>query len=159
MGQQAESLYTALEKSQRNFVLILPNNDPGSPEIINVINTMPKDRFRVIPSMRFSYFSELMKNASALIGNSSAGVREAPFLGVPSLDIGSRQTNRSLAPSVVACDAMNSSAIEQFLQNHWGKNHETHSGFGQGQAADRFVKTLSDEAFWNHALQKRFHDL
>ena len=159
MGQQAESLYNALEKSQRNFVLILPNNDPGSPEIIDIINTMPTDRFRVIPSMRFSYFSELMKNASALIGNSSAGVREAPFLGIPSLDIGSRQTNRSLAPSVVACDAMNTTAIEDFLQNHWGKNHAPHGGFGHGQAADRFVETLSNDAFWNHSLQKRFHDL
>lgn len=159
MGQQADSLYTALEKSQHNFVLILPNNDPGSPEIIEVINRMPEARFRVIPSMRFSYFSELMKNASALIGNSSAGVREAPFLGVPSLDIGSRQTNRSLAPSVVACDAMDNNAIEEFLQNNWGKNHEPHSGFGQGEAASRFVDTLNNEAFWNHSMQKRFHDL
>jgi UDP-N-acetylglucosamine 2-epimerase (hydrolysing) len=55
--------------------------------------------------MRFSHFSELMKNAACMVGNSSAGVREAPFLGLPSLDIGTRQSNRSDAPSVTACEA------------------------------------------------------
>ncbi len=37
-----------------------------------------------------------------MVGNSSAGVREAPFLGLPSLDIGSRQTNRGSSPSITA---------------------------------------------------------
>ncbi len=159
MGQQAQSLFGALEQSRHNFVLILPNNDPGSPEIIKAINTLPKDRFRIIPSMRFSYFSELMKNAKAIIGNSSAGVREAPFLGIPSLDIGSRQTNRSLAPSVVSSEAMNQKSIKTFLNNNWGQNHQPHRGFGSGEAATKFVAVLKDESFWKHSMQKRFHDL
>ena len=159
MAAQAQSLYGALEKSQRNFVLILPNNDPGSGDIIDVINRMPQQRFRIIPSMRFSYFSELMKNANAMIGNSSAGVREAPFLGIPSLDIGSRQTDRSIAPSVSSCDAMNIEAINEFLQQQWGKKHTPHKGYGEGQAAKKFVQALSDEQFWQHSMQKRFRDL
>lgn len=158
MAEQAQSLYGALEASNRNFVLILPNNDPGSSAIIDVINAMPAERFRVIPSMRFSYFSELMKNANALIGNSSAGVREAPFLGIPSLDVGSRQTDRSLSSSVHACDAMNKSAILDFIDTQWGVNHQPHTGYGEGQAASRFVQTLSDESFWQHSMQKRFRD-
>ena len=95
MGKQAEALFEALEKSGRNFVVIAPNNDPGSADIFDVLERLPSARFRVIPSMRFAYFSELLRNAGAMIGNSSAGVREAPFLGIPSLDVGTRQTNRS----------------------------------------------------------------
>ena len=91
IGAQARELFDKLEASGRNFIVILPNNDPGANDILHVINALPKERFRILPSMRFIYFSELLKNAAAHIGNSSVGVREAPFIGLPSLDIGTRQ--------------------------------------------------------------------
>ena len=91
---QAELLFNSLIESGRHFVVLLPNNDPGSKQIFSEIRRLPEDRFRVIPSMRFSYFSELLRNASCIIGNSSTGVREAPFLGIPSLNFGSRQHGR-----------------------------------------------------------------
>ncbi len=159
MGAQAKALFGALAASGKNFVLIAPNNDPGSEAIFRVIEALPKDRFRLIPSMRFSHFSELMKNAKALIGNSSAGVREAPFLGVPSLDIGSRQTNRATAPSIFTAAPDDRSAIDVFLQDQWGCSHARHTAFGEGRAADRFVAVLRDPAFWARGLQKQFQDL
>ncbi|RUS59125.1 UDP-N-acetylglucosamine 2-epimerase (hydrolyzing) [Pseudorhodobacter sp. E13] len=159
MGAQAESLYAALEASGRNFVLIAPNNDPGSDAIFAVINKLPKDRFRLIPSMRFAHFSELMKNAACMVGNSSAGVREAPFLGIPSLDIGTRQHNRSEAASIRYADAADRAAIAAFLAEDWGKTHARDEGFGSGSAAERFVAVLKDQAFWARGLQKEFQDL
>jgi UDP-N-acetylglucosamine 2-epimerase (hydrolysing) len=158
MAAQASALYGALAASGRQFVLIAPNNDPGSEAIFKVIEALPKDRFRLIPSMRFAHFSELMKNAACMVGNSSAGVREAPFLGIPSLDVGTRQTNRAAAPSVQACLASDSAAIAGFLRDHWGRLVPRHDGFGQGRAADRFVQVLSDDAFWTQGLQKSFQD-
>jgi UDP-N-acetylglucosamine 2-epimerase (hydrolysing) len=159
MGAQARALYGALAASGRSFVLIAPNNDPGSEAIFEVIEGLPKDRFRLIPSMRFAHFSELMRNAACMIGNSSAGVREAPFLGIPSLDVGTRQTNRAEAPTVVACEATDMAAIAQFLAEAWGKRHPAHHGFGAGTAAERFVAVLKDEGFWDRGLQKAFRDL
>lgn len=159
MGAQARDLFGALEASGRNFVLIAPNNDPGSEDIFRVINALPKERFRLIPSMRFAHFSELMKNAACMLGNSSAGVREAPFLGLPSLDIGTRQHNRSDAPSIVFADAGDSALIAGFLAQHWGKSHARHEGFGSGSAADRFAAVLNDPEFWARGLQKEFQDL
>lgn len=158
MGTQADDFFGALEASGRNFVVILPNNDPGAEAIIATIQTLPKDRFRVIPSMRFSHFSELMRNAKAMVGNSSAGVREAPWLGLPSLDIGSRQTNRAAAPSVHFAGAGDHGAITQFLEQEWGRNYSRHDGFGEGCAADRFVNVLKDASFWQRPLQKAFSD-
>ena len=89
IGAQAAALFRSLDESRKQFVVILPNNDPGSEDIVRVIRALPVERFRTIPSMRFNYFSELLKNAAVLVGNSSVGVREAPFLGIPSLDVGS----------------------------------------------------------------------
>ncbi|WP_370584742.1 UDP-N-acetylglucosamine 2-epimerase [Paracoccus sp. IB05] len=158
MGAQAEALFAALTDSQRNFVVIAPNNDPGSEAIFRVLDALPKARFRVLPSMRFAHFSELMRNAACIVGNSSAGVREAPFLGVPSLDVGTRQTNRSDAASVTAVSAFDRAAILGFLTNAWGNKAPRDAGFGEGAAADRFVEVLADPAFWDRPLQKAFHD-
>lgn len=158
MGAQAEALFGALVDSRRNFVVIAPNNDPGSEGIFQVLKTLPQDRFRVLPSMRFGHFSELMKNASAMVGNSSAGVREAPFLGLPSLDVGTRQSNRSEAASVTAVKASDRAAILGFLTNAWGQNHGRDAGFGEGLASDQFLKVLNDPAFWTRSLQKAFED-
>ncbi len=140
-------------------MLIAPNNDPGSDAIFRVINALPKDRFRLLPSMRFAHFSELMKNAACMIGNSSAGVREAPFLGLPSLDIGSRQTNRGSSPSITAAEAFDRAAILDFIATQWGRPHGSHMAFCEGRAADRFVQVLRDPAFWARSLQKQFRDI
>jgi len=157
MGAQAQSLFGSLEASGKNFVVIAPNNDPGTDEIFQVIEALPKQRFRLIPSMRFNYFSELMKNASAMIGNSSAGVREAPFLGVPSLDIGTRQNNRALADSVTFCNALDPHGIQKFLQTQWNKRAKADVGYGDGQAMQHFVQIIKSQDFWNKADQKVFH--
>lgn len=158
IGRQAADLFGALADSGRAFVVIAPNNDPGSQAIFEVLENLPKDRFRLLPSMRFAHFSELMKNAACMVGNSSAGVREAPFLGLPSLDIGTRQSNRSDAPSVVACEAEDRAVILDFLRSHWGRETVPHEGFGQGTAAQRFVETLARPEFWTLSLQKAFRD-
>ena len=121
ISQQAHDLFDALSETKKYFVVILPNNDPGSHEIKNVINKLDKLYFRVIPSMRFNYFSELMKNTAIFVGNSSAGVREAPFLGIPSIDIGTRQTNRAIADSVSFSKASDKSKIINLVNDNWNK--------------------------------------
>ena len=158
IAKQAEALMEALAASGRNFIVIMPNNDPGTEGIFSAIDKLPKERFRLLPSMRFLHFSELMRNCGAIVGNSSLGVREAPFLGVPSLDIGTRQANRAEAPSITHAAADDRAAIERFLNEEWGKRYETHSAFGEGNARERFQQVLMEDAFWNRPLQKRFCD-
>ncbi len=158
MGAQAAGLFAQLQKSGKAFVVIAPNNDPGSADIFAVLNTLPKDRFRVLPSMRFAHFSELMKNASVMVGNSSAGVREAPFIGLPSLDIGTRQTNRAKSPSVFFAAADDAQKVGDFLATQWGKSYQRDAGFGGGSAAARFTQIIQRDAFWAGGLQKTFHD-
>lgn len=156
IGAQAKSLFGCLEASGKNFVVIAPNNDPGTDEIFSVIEALPKERFRLIPSMRFNYFSELMKNAAVMIGNSSAGVREAPFLGVPSLDVGTRQTNRAEAKSILNASSVELQAITNFLNLNWGTRYPSDSIFGKGSASSQFLAALQQHAYWQHSHQKLF---
>ncbi|MCP5534600.1 MAG: UDP-N-acetylglucosamine 2-epimerase (hydrolyzing) [Akkermansiaceae bacterium] len=157
IGKQAEALFDRLVTCGRNFVVIMPNNDPGTEKIIEVLDKLPKDRFRIIASMRFNYFSELLRNASAMIGNSSVGVREAPFLGVPSLDIGTRQNERATSPSIVSASAYDSSIIDDFLSTRWGERCERSLEFGVGQAAAKFVEVLMRPDYWSFSQQKKFN--
>ena len=108
--------------------------------------------------MRFRYFSELLKNAQVLIGNSSAGVREAPYLGIASLDLGTRQTKRTFAPSVSKACAFDRSAIAGFISREWGKRHPRDNSFGTGTASEKFRDLLLSAEFWSRPMQKYFAD-
>ena len=144
---QAETLFTALENSQREFVVLLPNNDPGCSAIIKRIDRLPKNNFRVIPSMRFAYFSELLRNCSCILGNSSTGVREAPFLGIPSLNFGTRQYGRSKSPSITDVENLDSKKIIDFLRTQWTKKYLPDDSFGCGDAAQKFASVITDPNF------------
>jgi len=123
-----------------------------------VIDALPKSQFKVIPSMSFGRFSELLKNAACIVGNSSAGVREAPFLGVPSLDVGSRQSDRAFGVSITKVDAEQQDEIARFLQQNWHNRHPRQTEFGHGNATQKFIHILKSDAFWLRSMQKYFND-
>ncbi len=80
------------------------NNDPGA-EIIKAaiqrfIDNRPMSALWITPNTREQYL-HLAEHAALVIGNSSAGVIEAPWIGIPSVNIGQRQNGRPQAPSVV----------------------------------------------------------
>jgi len=158
IGEQAAQLFGALECSGHNFVVISPNNDPGSREIFDIVENLPNDRFRHLPSMRFAHFSELMRNASCVVGNSSIGVREAPFVSVPSLDIGSRQSGRAQSSSVFHASPFDRTGILNLLRQVWGKRLSSDMSFGEGDAASRFVQIIDNPDFWVRDRQKYFVD-
>lgn len=156
---QAKELFEALKNTARNYVVIAPNNDPGTGDIYDVINNLPYDRFRIIPSMRFNYFSELMKNCSLFVGNSSVGVREAPFLGIASLNIGTRQFNRANSASITHCSPFEKRFIECWILENWMKRYPKSDSFGVGSASEKFVEIIKNEKFWQIELQKEFQTI
>ena len=81
--------------SNENFICVHPNNDPGSLDFLNLYKKLNKKKFLSFPSMRFEYFLTFLKNSNYIIGNSSAGIREAPFYGINCINVGTRQNNRT----------------------------------------------------------------
>ncbi|KAJ7157672.1 UDP-N-acetylglucosamine 2-epimerase [Mycena crocata] len=159
IGAQAEGLFDCLTDSGKNFVVIFPNNDPGTEKIRDVIMRLDPNHFHCVPSLSFNHFSTLMKDCKAVIGNSSAGVRETPFLGIPSLNVGTRQHNRAeKAASITHASAFDKATIRQFLDLTWGKSFAPDYGFGRGNAAQDFVDALGSEEFWQKDLQKCFYE-
>lgn len=92
----------AVEKSNKNYIIIEPNNDTGSEIILEAYETLHQNpKFRIFPSIRFEYFLTLLKNAKCIIGNSSVGIREAPVYGVPTINLGTRQNKRFEYSSII----------------------------------------------------------
>ncbi len=166
LPRQAHTLTRALVDSGRDYVVIYPNNDPGTDVILDSYRVAfsKNPHFRILPSMRFEYFLTLIKNADYMIGNSSAGIREAPFYGVPSIDLGSRQLNRlegNKPRSVQHVPHYDADAIGKLIARFACKKirFARVAQFGDGKSGERFLQLLRQPEFWSVARQKRFIDL
>ncbi len=95
-----ETLAAALSSGLQVFVSY-PNSDAGSQAIIEVIEGYRGharvEIFRNVPEIPFV---NLLRMASALVGNSSMGLFEAPYLHLPAINAGARQTNRTQCENV-----------------------------------------------------------
>jgi UDP-N-acetylglucosamine 2-epimerase (hydrolysing) len=158
LKQNVNAVIDALDGSGWNFVAIYPNNDPGAEVILEAFGRFQGNpRVRLIPSMRFEYFLTLMKNAQAIVGNSSAGVREAPAYGVPTLNIGGRQQNRFRYESILDIPE-DKAFIMTALQNlPTAITPSLH--FGDGRSSERFISKLRTSSLWTTPRQKQFRDL
>ncbi|NCI49084.1 UDP-N-acetylglucosamine 2-epimerase (hydrolyzing) [Sediminibacterium roseum] len=159
LKRQVKFLVDQLIKSDMNFVVIYPNNDPGSDIILDEYKRFAGNkRFSIYPSMRFESFLTLLKNAAVLIGNSSAGIREAPHYGVPSINMGTRQNGRVRCESVFDV-SIDSEDIQSELKKSLAYNGKTHNIFGDGKSAPQFHAVLSSAEFWKQKTQKKFVDI
>jgi UDP-N-acetylglucosamine 2-epimerase (hydrolysing) len=155
----AKNFVTALIKSEKNYVVIYPNNDLGSEKILEAYKQFEGNtKFKIFPSLRFEYFLSLLKQAKFIIGNSSAGIREAPCYGVSSINIGTRQHNRA-SHSAINNVGYNSNDILESIRDLKTVKIQDQSFYGNGDSSNEFLKSLSLESFWKINHQKQFKDI
>lgn len=159
--QQVQQFVAALERSDDHYVVVYPNNDLGSHHIVEAWEALRgHPRFQIFPSIRFESFLVLLQHADYIIGNSSAGIREAPFFGTPTINVGTRQHRRFKGDSVVDCGYETEAilaAIRQVAQ--MPRQHaQTSQWFGDGDSVSRFAAALEQESFWQTPIQKQFMD-
>lgn len=150
----------ALKKSKQNFVVIYPNNDLGSKIIIKELEKLKEcENFAIFSSIKFEAFLTLLKNAKLMIGNSSAGVREAPFYAIPTINLGSRQEGRYKNIANIISIPENEKLILEAIQKANALKIEKNNEFGEGESAKKFIEILQSPSFWEIKLQKKFMDL
>lgn len=158
LRRQARTIVDTLLAIDGNFVVIYPNNDHGTEIILEEYARFSDNlRFRLYPSIRFEYFLSLLKHARYMIGNSSAGVREAPHFGVPAVNLGSRQNNRVKHASVIDAD-IDVASIRNAILRAETTPIEPIALFGNGKSAEVFHRIIRTPAFWKHSTQKYFVD-
>jgi UDP-hydrolysing UDP-N-acetyl-D-glucosamine 2-epimerase len=159
MQQYAENLVTALLEDNHNYVVIFPNNDLGSRFILKQYDRLKdNERFRIFPSLRFEYFLTLLKNSQFIIGNSSAGIREAPYYGIPIINIGTRQQNRVINANIINTDYSQKGIKESLAMIDHHQTDQSKNDFGKGNSAQLFLDCLQKKEIWQLNHQKQFRD-
>lgn len=157
--QDTQEIMEALLASGDNIIVIESNNDVGSETIRKVYERFKShERLRFFPSMRFEFFLSVLRNAKYIVGNSSAGIREAPHFGVPAVNLGSRQNNRVSARLVINAEIARD-AILAGLDNAANVDRTPEHNFGTGGSAEGFRAVLIEESRWKKTLQKQFVDI
>ena len=114
---QCVNLLKALKGVAIDYKLLftLPNSDTDGRVIISLINDfVEKNRRRcfAIQSLGKKRYYSALKYASAVIGNSSSGIVEAPSFHIPTLNIGDRQKGRERSKSILDVGATFEEIIE-----------------------------------------------
>jgi UDP-hydrolysing UDP-N-acetyl-D-glucosamine 2-epimerase len=145
--RQIDATIAAIERVKHPTIWLWPNVDAGSDAISKALREFREQRnpqylhmFRNFPP---EDFLRVLNAAGCVVGNTSAGIREAAYLGVPSVNIGNRQFGRERAENVydVPHDA---NAIESAIRFQLAKGRYAPSTlYGDGTAGRRITDILA----------------
>jgi UDP-hydrolysing UDP-N-acetyl-D-glucosamine 2-epimerase len=154
--QHAYDILTVVRDTEIPTLWFWPNVDAGSDGTSTAIRSFREterpDTIRFFKNMAPTDFLRLLYNSRCLIGNSSVGIRECSYLGVPVVNIGSRQDGRERGANVldVAYDRQETSdAIDKHLRNG---RYKRDTLYGDGGAGQRIATLVGAEPL---RIQKR----
>ena len=142
-------------------VLIYPNSDAGGRRMIEVITEFESYPFiKTFKSLPRREYLSLMKLASVMVGNSSGGIVEAPSLGLPVVNIGTRQEGRERGKNIIDAGHDKQEIIKAIEKATTDKEFlseakKCESPYGDGKASERIAHTLTNVEITPQLLQKK----
>lgn len=127
-----------------------PNVDAGSDGTSNGIRSFREhhdiSHIQFFKNMAPHDFLRVLKNSACLIGNSSVGIRECAYLGIPVVNIGSRQSGRERGQNVLDVE-YSQSAIKAAIQRQLANGHyEADKIYGRGDSGRQIADLLAKAA-------------
>lgn len=124
-----------------------PNVDAGADGTSKGIRTFREyqdtSNFHFFKNMESKDFLKLLKNSKCLVGNSSVGIRESAYLGIPVVNIGSRQAGRERGRNIVDV-GYSKEDIKQAITKQIEKGHqESDKIYGDGTAGKQIADLLA----------------
>jgi UDP-hydrolysing UDP-N-acetyl-D-glucosamine 2-epimerase len=138
----------AMKNIDRPVLWFWPNVDAGSDGTSRGIRAFREahnpDNFHFFKNMSPHDFLRLIYNSRCLVGNSSVGIRESSFLGVPVVNIGTRQSGRERGRNIIDVD-YNCQQIEQAVHQHMRNGrYDSDPIYGNGQAGQAIAQLLAE---------------
>lgn len=147
--QQALCSLRAMRELDRPIYWFWPNVDAGSDGTSQAIRSYREledaSRMRFFKSMAPSDFLVLLLGSRCLVGNSSVGIRECSYLGVPVVNLGSRQAGRERGANVVDCAHDRDSIVEATRRQMEHGPFGSDELYGDGHAGRRIAAKLAQE--------------
>ena len=131
-----------------------PNVDAGSDGTSNGIRyyreNFDPENIRFFKNMEPNDFLHLLKNCDCLVGNSSVGIRECSFMGVPTVNIGTRQNRRQRGKNVVDVP-YDTDAIKKAIQERkQQKGRLSEDIYGNGNSGKQIAEALANTELIAH---------
>jgi UDP-N-acetylglucosamine 2-epimerase (hydrolysing) len=156
--KQIKEIVSAAIDSKENFIVIYPNNEDGANFILNEYTRLEgNEKFKIFPSIRFEYFLTFLKHSKFILGNSSVGIRESVVYGIPSINIGTRQNNRSKNKNILNIEIEHNEILKSITKHK--VKFPPNFDFGDGKSTEKFMNILDDEKLWKTNIQKQFLNL
>lgn len=138
---------SAISNLDMNTFWILPNMDAGSHALNKAIrqyreSNSKKLNIHYFKSLPIEIYGPLLANSACLIGNSSSGIRESAFLGIPSVNIGTRQQGRVRANNVLDVNYDEKEILVAIKKQISNKNIKRDFTFGDGNACEKIYNIL-----------------
>ncbi len=143
-----EATLRAIQKIDKPTLWFWPNVDAGADGTSTGIRSF-REKYKMenvhfFKNMEGDDFLNLLHSSLCLIGNSSVGIRECAYLGVPAINIGSRQNRRDRGENVVDVTYDENEIIDA-ITGVLAKNNRTRSNvYGDGGAGNKIAQLLQD---------------
>jgi UDP-hydrolysing UDP-N-acetyl-D-glucosamine 2-epimerase len=142
-----ETLHT-LDNLNMPTIMLWPNADAGSDEISKGIRTFREayqpDWLHLFINLPAEIYIKLMNMCACLVGNSSSAIREGAFVGVPSVNIGTRQNGRLMGNNVVNADYNREDIEEKVRMQLKNGKYPSSTIYGEGSAGQKIANILYD---------------
>ena len=146
--EQVRETLAAVGRVGMQTVWLWPNVDAGSDDVSKGLRMFreknPDANVHFYRNFPAEDYARLLNNAACIVGNSSSALREGAFLGVPAVNVGTRQQGRERAPNVTDAD-YDADKIEAAVRAQIA--HGRYPGsmlFGDGQSGQRVANVLAD---------------
>lgn len=159
--RQIHATLEALDRLGHQTVAVYPCSDPGYETIIRALSEFStRPFFHLHKNLEFADFWGLLNIASALVGNSSAGVMETASFRIPAVNLGIRQEGRLRADNVLDADhdpEQIIGALRTALHDRDFRERVKNcsSPYGDGRAAEKIVKVLNDLQLDDALIRKK----
>lgn len=145
-AQIAETL-AALKELDMPTIVLWPNPDAGSEDVARGIRKFRErerhEHIRFFKNFPVETYIRLLGRCACVIGNTSSAIREGPFLGTPSVNVGSRQGGRDRGANVLDTGYDRAEIVEAVrLQLAHGRYPSEHI-YGDGRAGERIAEVLA----------------
>lgn len=149
LPSQISTTLQALKQTGLKTVFTYPNNDTGAEIIVNHLKEWEAREpwLRVVKNLGSRKFLSTLKYCSALVGNSSSGIWEAPSLKIPVVNLGTRQHMRLRAENVIDVDFEIPQIVEAIDrcfndQSFLARVKVAKNPYGDGHASERVLQIL-----------------
>jgi UDP-hydrolysing UDP-N-acetyl-D-glucosamine 2-epimerase len=146
--EQITATLSAVRETGMQALVLWPNADAGAEDVARGIRKYrEKNReapFHYVKNLAPEIYIPLMAKTRCLVGNSSSAIREGAFIGTPSVNIGSRQTNRQHGRNVINC-GYGRNEILRSIEDRLALNGRMKPEpiYGDGKAAPRIADIMA----------------